>query len=125
MDLSVSNSLIIPQPKPSALPQCLSHDTTAKYLFTQSVGGHHPCACASPLPHLFSNAVCSLVQKMQRELADLRPSGRLLQRQASRPQDRLKSCTRYVQPAHLHRCGTKGAFTIVVSGYLCFDSSTA
>jgi hypothetical protein len=31
MDLSVSNSLIIPQPKPSALPQCLSHDAMAKY----------------------------------------------------------------------------------------------
>ena len=30
MDLSISNRLIIPQPKPSAFQQCLSHDTMAK-----------------------------------------------------------------------------------------------
>jgi hypothetical protein len=31
MDLGVSNRLIILQLKPSALPQCLSHDAMAKY----------------------------------------------------------------------------------------------
>jgi len=99
MDLGVSYSLIIPQPKLSAFPQCISHDAMAKYrarlgperaveqkltvmVLQQSFWpfSSHKAQeviippLSSPLPPFFSNAVCSLVQKMQRELVDLRPS---------------------------------------------------
>jgi Cullin family len=94
MILNVSNSLIIPQPKPSALPQCLSHDAMAKYhtrfgperavdqkltamvlqqsfwpfFFTQSAGcpSHYPCPVRPPSLPFFLCCVLTCAKDAKR-----------------------------------------------------------